>query len=135
MKVKKIPIADYLSKKSVYTIHRVSNMEKAKKFYKNALELVVTFEAPLEIGWCEFALPVEGAFLTLSLKRDGEIIPLNVLCFSCINLEKTIKLFEKKGIETSEIVDVAYFISFFTINDPDGNTISFIGAPRKKDRK
>jgi hypothetical protein len=43
-----------------------------------------------------------------------------------------LKLLKEKGVKTSEITDIPDMISTFSIKDPDGNTISFVGAPRKK---
>lgn len=123
---------DYYSKKTIYTVHKVSNMEKAKEFYTNVLELSVSFEAPFEIGWCEIALPVDGSYLGLSLDRKENLTPVNVLNLSCTNLEGMLKLLKEKGIKTSEIIDIPDMMSTFSIKDPDGNTISFVGAPRKK---
>ncbi|MFX0207631.1 MAG: VOC family protein [Candidatus Hodarchaeota archaeon] len=127
-----MPVTDYFSKKTIYTVHKVSNMEKAKEFYTNILELNVTFEAPFEFGWCEIALPVEGAYLGLSLNREETLTSVDVLNLSCTNLEGMLKVLKDKGVEVSEITDIPDMISSFSIKDPDGNTISFIGAPRKK---
>ncbi|MFX0149742.1 MAG: VOC family protein [Candidatus Hodarchaeota archaeon] len=127
-----MPVTDYYSKKTIYTVHKVSNMEKAKEFYTNILELNVTFEAPFEFGWSEIALPVEGAYLGLSLNREETLTSVDVLNLSCTNLEGMLKVLEDKGVTKSEITDIPDMISTFSINDPDGNTISFIGAPRKK---
>lgn len=123
---------DYYSKKTIYTVHKVSNMEKAKEFYTNILELSVSFEAPFEFGWCELTLPVDGAYLGLSLNREESLTSVNVLNLSCTNLEGMLKLLKEKGVKTSEIIDIPNMISTFSIKDPDGNTISFVGAPRKK---
>ncbi|MFX0171357.1 MAG: VOC family protein [Candidatus Hodarchaeota archaeon] len=127
-----MPVTDYYSKKTIYTVHKVSNMEKAKEFYTNILELNKTFEAPIEFGWCEIALPVEGAYLGLSLSREETLTSVDVLNLSCTNLEGMMKVLGEKGINTSEITDIPDMISTFSVKDPDENIISFIGMPRKK---
>ncbi len=129
-------IKDCYSQKTLHLVYQVRNMEVSKKFYSEILELPVTFEAPQELGWCEIALPVTGVYLALRLiNPDSTLEPANTLHLNSNNIEKTAKLLQEKGLNTSEITDIPNLSSFFSIKDPDQNVISFIGIPRKHSRK
>ncbi|MFX0015520.1 MAG: VOC family protein [Promethearchaeota archaeon] len=120
------PITKLYGNDSLYTVHPVSDMERAKTFYETVLELEKNFEAPAEMGWCEYKLPVKGAYLGISLSRKKEFIPVNVLNITTTNLEEIKTVLETKKVKTSDIIDIPDMISMFTIQDPDKNTISFI---------
>lgn len=125
-KPKVIPITKLYINDFLYTVHPVSDMDRSKKFYETVLGLEKNFEAPPEMGWCEYKLPVKGAYLGISLPREIEFTPVNVLNISVTNLEEIKTALEAKKVKTSDITDIPEMIAMFTIQDPDKNTISFI---------
>ena len=134
--VKKIelkPINKYYSKEGTYIVHQVSDMKKSQKFYETVLELEKNFEAPPEMGWCEYKLPVKGVFLGLSVPRE-EVVPVSTLNISTSDLEATKKVLDKKKIKTTDYMDIPDMISMFSFNDPDENTITLLGEPRLKSK-
>jgi predicted enzyme related to lactoylglutathione lyase len=132
-KVELKPIKKYYSKEGTYIVHPVSDMKKSQKFYETILELEKNYEAPPEMGWCEYKLPVKGVFLGLSVPRE-ELIPANSLNISTSDLEGAKKVLDKKKIKTTDFMDIPDMISMFSFKDPDENNITFLGEPRLKSK-
>jgi len=121
--------------KDVYTAEmhatlQVKDLEEAKKFYQEALELTLVDDIP-DFGWASVQSKLEGAKIGLSLPQDGNVVVSNVVNLHVSDLEKAKSALDSKGVSTGEMIDFPNMISMFAIKDPTGNTITFIGAPRK----
>ena len=122
---------------SVYCQFDITNYKNSIKFYQDVLEwkpskFSESSPDPEQIGWFEFQLPLEGAFLGLGKPQDGKVLPSNSLVISVKDLEKFRATMESKKANPSVITDVPNMISFLTVNDPDNNRIMFISEPRVK---
>lgn len=135
--VKLVPATELYVKDSIYCQFDVSNYQKSIKFYTEVLEwepskFSISSPDPDTIGWFEFQLPLEGAFLGLGKSQDGTVTPSNSLVISVKNLEKFKQTMVSKKANPSDITDVPNMISYLTVNDPDNNKIMFISEPRVK---
>ncbi len=116
---------------SIYFQYQVTDYEQSKKFYEEVLGFEKGWDGGAEVGWVEFALPVTGVRLGLNIDSEAKITQgSGVLTLNMVDLDKTKKYFDKKGIETTDIVDIPDMVSYFNIDDPDGNRIQIIADPR-----
>ncbi len=115
----------------VYFQYDIKDFSRAKKFYEDILGLEKTWDGGEEAGWVEFALPVSGARVGLNLKREGEISKgSGTLTLVVEDLDVTRSYFQKQGISASEIRDVPDMVSYFNIEDTEGNPIQVVSDPR-----
>jgi predicted enzyme related to lactoylglutathione lyase len=119
-----------LSYRTVYFQLKVDDLERAKKFYEEVFGLDVTWYLSPEVGWCELQLPGGAPRLGLN---SGETSG-GVLTFEVEDLEGSKKYFESKNIETTPIVDNPDMVSYFNLNDSEGNRIQIVSDPRVKTR-
>lgn len=117
--------------KEIYFQIKVTDIERAKKFYKDTFNFEISWYMGPEAGWCEFFLPGKVAKLGLNLvEKDHEYLPNSgVLTFNVPDLKANKKYFEGKSIETTDIVDIPKMVSYFNIKDSEGNSIQIIGEP------
>ncbi|MFW9800090.1 MAG: VOC family protein [Candidatus Thorarchaeota archaeon] len=120
----------------VYFQYDVKDFNRAKKFYEEVLGFEKTWDGGEEAGWVEFALPVGGARVGLNLKREGEIDRgSGTLTLVVEDLDVTKNYFGVKGVDASDIVDVPDMVSYFNIEDTEGNPIQVVSDPRVKSEK
>ncbi len=118
---------------SIYFQYNVIDFDRAKKFYTKIFGFEITFDGGSEVGWCELALPVKGAKLGLSLKREGEITPgSGTLTFDVADLDTTKSYLESNNIKTTDITDIPDMVSYFNMYDSEGNMIQIVAEPRVK---
>ena len=116
---------------SVYFQYGVTDYERSKKFYEEVLGFEKGWDGGPEVGWVEFLLPVAGARLGLNIDSKAKIEQgSGVLTLNMVDLDKSKSYFDKKDIETTDIVDIPDMVSYFNISDPDGNRIQIIADPR-----
>jgi predicted enzyme related to lactoylglutathione lyase len=121
------------SKESVYFQYNVKDFNRAKEFYGDILGLEKTWDGGEEVGWMEFALPITGAKLGLNFQKEGEIRRgSGTLTLVVDNLDVTQKYFKDKGIKSDDIVDIPDMVSYFNIEDSEGNPIQVVSDPRVK---
>jgi len=124
------------SKDSVYFQYDVKDFNRAKKFYEEILGFEKTWDGGEEAGWAEFALPISGAKLGLNLKKEGELDRgSGTLTLVVDDLDVTKKYLGGKGVEATEIVDIPDMVSYFNIEDTEGNPIQVVADPRVKTEK
>ncbi|MCK4896787.1 MAG: VOC family protein [Candidatus Heimdallarchaeota archaeon] len=118
--------------KAIYFAVMVKDLERAKKFYEDTFGFKVAWYEGPEIGWCEFHLPTTNSRLGLNASgKDKEFGENNgVLSLEVENLEETKEYLDSKGIKTSEIFDNPNFVSFFNLEDSEGNRIQIVADPR-----
>lgn len=134
MTEKKFPIP--YKKDQVYFQYDAKDFKRAKKFYSEILGLEKTWDGGEEAGWVEFALPVTGARVGLNLVREGEIKRgSGVLTLVVEDLDTTKEYFESKSIGATDIVDIPDMVSYFNIEDTEGNPIQVVSDPRVKSDK
>ncbi|MHA2297579.1 MAG: VOC family protein [Candidatus Hodarchaeales archaeon] len=118
---------------SIYFALNVTDINRAKKFYQDIFDLKIGFDGGEEVGWCELELPVKGAKLGLNLQREGEIKPgSGTLTFDVTNIDATKEYLESKKVKTTEITDLPDMVSYFNMNDSEGNIVQIVGEPRKR---
>lgn len=118
--------------KAIYFAVMVKDLERAKQFYEDTFGFKVAWYEGPEIGWCEFHLPTTTSRLGLNASgKDKEFGENNgVLSLDVENLEETKEYLDSKGIKTSEIVDNPNYVSFFNLEDSEGNRIQIVAEPR-----
>ena len=122
-------------KGSVYFHFQVKDFDRAKKFYTDIMGFELKWDGGTQVGWAEFELPAPGARLGINLIREGESafrMGSGTLSMEVEELDSCKSYLEKKGIETSEIIDVPNMISYFNVKDTEGNPIQFVTEPRVK---
>jgi predicted enzyme related to lactoylglutathione lyase len=118
---------------SVYFQYSVKDFDRAKKFYEEVMGFEKTWDGGVEVGWCEFKLPVEGANLGLNLLQEGEVKKgSGTLTMNVDDLAKTREYYESKGLSPTDIVDIPDMVSYFNIEDTEGNPIQVVADPRVK---
>lgn len=111
----------------------VQSIERAKDFYESVFGLKPSWYME-GVGFCELFLPGERTTLGL-VAGDGSTRaarPADRLWFEVgpADLEALRKHFQDKGVEATEIVDKPGEVSFFSIEDTEGNKISIGGDAR-----
>ena len=121
------------SKNSVYFQYDVKDFSRAKRFYEEVLGFEKTWDGGEEVGWAEFDLPITGAKLGLNLKEEGELDRgSGTLTLVVDDLDVTKKYLHSKGVDATEIVDIPDMVSYFNIEDSEGNPIQVVSDPRVK---
>ena len=132
-KEKEIKVTDFFNG-TIFVQYSTIDLTRAIEFYTGKLDFEPsdfsrTGPDPEKVGLYEFKLPSKGAILTLS--KEKEVVVNNNLVIMVEKIDDLIASLLNKQILVSEIKDVPNLLSFFTINDPDGNTIMFMSEPRK----
>jgi len=120
--------------KKMYFQLKVKDLERAKKFYEDVFNFNIAWYESPDIGWCEFDLPGGNPKLGLNTFGESENFAEDsrTLTIEVKNIENAKKYLEDKGISTSEIVDLPNMVSFFNMNDTEGNRIQIVSEPRIK---
>lgn len=138
---------EYRKDHQAYFILSVTDLEKAKEFYTDIFGFNVLFDnkqagLPKEFGWMELSLPFQGARLGLNLIQEGQVTQgSGQLCFYVTDVNATREFIEQKEILTNDVPDdyagmgigrSEYGYDAFTMYDPFGNEILFVGNDPKK---
>ncbi len=128
---KKYPIPH--KKNSIYFAYPVQDYDRAVKFYEEVFKFEKLWDQGSKVGWCEFALPVKGAKLGLSLSQSGKIkLGSARLVLDVLDLGVTREYLKSKGVKTTEITDILDMVSYFDAFDSEGNIIQIVSDPRVK---
>lgn len=109
---------------------QVNDMDRAKKFYSETLGLKLVDDIP-EANWASFQTAVEAAKVGISKPFEGDVVASNVVNLHVENASDARKLLGDKGLSTSDMTHFPGMISMFSIEDPDGNGLTFIGPPEQ----
>jgi len=125
---------DFNTEDFVYISMNVADYERAKKFYQDVFNFKISFDAGIDVGWCELELPIPGIHLGLNYNKDTPVKHgATTLGLAVKELDKTKAYLESKGVEiTGEIYDLPDMVSILNIKDSEGNKIQPIAPPRKK---
>ena len=118
---------------TVYLRINVEDMERAKRFYSDVLNLEIVFAPPPEVGWCELQLPGGAPRLGLNHLAEGFRPDAGVLMLEVEDVEGTKAYLEGKGVETSDYTDLPGIVTYFYMKDSEGNTIQVVSEPRVKE--
>ena len=118
--------------RSIYFQLRAKDLERAKKFYEDVFNLEVTWYLSPEAGWCELRLPGTGSKIGLNTLGEGEVANPNwgKLTLEVADLEKAKAYLTSNGVETTEIMDVPGMVSYFGMEDSEGNNLQIVSDPR-----
>ena len=118
---------------TVYFQVNVGDMERAKRFYSDVLGLEVVFAPPPEAGWCEMQLPGGAPRLGLNLPAEGsETSRSGRMMMEVEDIEGAKAYLEGRGVETSDYTDIPGMVTYFYIEDTEGNAIQIVSEPRVK---
>ena len=109
---------------SIMFVYGVHNMQRAVKWYQDVLGLDIIFEG----GGChtEFALPVKGARLALSLiDTDIPIQKAARLFIPTHDIYAVEAYLKKKGVNTKPIENIHNVTLILWVEDPEGNHFAF----------
>ena len=121
------------SKETVYFQYSIKDYKRATTFYSEILGLEKKWDGGEEVGWVEFELPIPGARLGLNLLREGDVKKgSGTLTLNVDDLDATKKYLESKGIKGTDIEDISDMVSYFNIEDTEGNLIQIVAEPRVK---
>ena len=135
-KTKETKITDFFNG-TIFVQYSTANLNRAIEFYSGKLDFEPSDFSksgpdPEKVGLYEFKLPSNGAILTLSKEPAEKIVVNDNLVIMVNKIDNLWESLTNKEINPTEIKDVPNLLSFFTIKDPDGNTIMFMSDPRKK---
>ena len=121
--------------RSIYFQLRAKDLKRAKKFYEDVFNLEVTWYMSPEAGWCELRLPGTGSKIGLNTLGEGEVADPNwgKLTLEVADLEKAKAYLTGKGVETTDIMDVPGMVSYFGMEDSEGNNLQIVSDPRVED--
>jgi predicted enzyme related to lactoylglutathione lyase len=117
--------------RSVYFQLRAKDLERAKKFYEDIFNLEVTWYMAPDAGWCELRLPGKDSKIGLNALGEGEIADPNwgKLTLEVEDLEAAKTYLTGKGVETTDILDVPGMVSYFGLEDSEGNQLQIVSDP------
>jgi predicted enzyme related to lactoylglutathione lyase len=118
---------------TVYLRINVEDMERAKRFYSDVLNMEIVFAPPPEVGWCELQLPGGAPRLGLNHLAEGFRPDAGVLMLEVEDIEGTKAYLEGKGVKTSDYTDLPGIVTYFYMKDSEGNTIQVVSEPRVKE--
>ncbi len=118
--------------RSIYFQLRAKDLERAKKFYEDVFNLEVTWYMSPEVGWCELRLTGTGSKIGLNALGEGEVADPSwgKLTLEVEDLEAAKDYLTGKGVETTEIVDNPGMVSYFGLEDSQGNQLQIVSDPR-----
>ncbi len=105
----------------------VSDMEKSKEYYVNLLGLKVTSDIGHgNMRWVTLGFPGGGASLVLTT-AFGNFKPGTMsIQFSTSDIQGAYKKLKATGPVMEDFHGPGSGVSGFQVNDPDGNTLSFV---------
>lgn len=121
-------IKDFYTEEFHATV-QVNDLDRAKNFYTETLELTLKDDIP-QAGWASVETKIAGAKIGLSIPQEGEPVASNVVNLHVSDTNKARETLTSKGLEVTDIVNLPGMISMFRVDDPDGNTLTFIGPPQ-----
>jgi len=105
----------------------VKDIERSAKFYTEILGFERGWEGTLEVGWLELIGPVEGMYIGLSLKRNGEVKHgSTTINFGVKDVTETKAYLDSKGVKTMDITEIPEMVKMLMAFDPDGNMLAFV---------
>jgi len=122
-----------VSVKKVVVEIPVQNTERAKGFYEDVFDLKESWYMEGS-DFCELFLPGDRTTLGLVAARgDARAVRREAQLWFEVgpaDLQVLREHFQDRGIEATEIVDQPGEVSYFRIEDSEGNSISIGGDPR-----
>ena len=115
----------YYNTELVYLNINVKDIQRAKKFYTETLGLEPGYDVS-EMGWAEVKTPVAGAHIGLNVQKEEDITRgSGQLTLTVKDLAKAKMYFVSQGIKVYDEYDIPHAISMFSIDDSEGNPITF----------
>jgi len=113
----------------------VSDIERAKKFFKDSCGLELTADSSVEHGWLEF-IGVEGGTslgVAKSSNENQDDVGTNaVITMTVDDLVATKRTMEQKGVAfIGDIMEVPGHVKLATFVDPDNNTFQLVEEIRE----
>ena len=122
---------DVYAQKPVYVSINVHDLDRARKFYSEVLELEQA-DHNEELGWSEFKLPVPNVMLGLNRTTEKLTQGSTSLNFNVNNVDETDNILKSKGVHVDDIQEIPNMVSIFKCKDSEGNDLFFAGQPRIK---
>lgn len=108
---------------------QVRDLERAKSWYEDVFQLETLFFES-KVGWGEMQLHGGDPKLGLNLVDNPQNNNWGKLMFEVEDIIKAKEYMEKKDIKTTEITTIPEMVSYFDIQDSEGNTIQIVAAPQ-----
>jgi predicted enzyme related to lactoylglutathione lyase len=109
---------------------QVKDLDRAKLWYESIFQLDTLLFAS-EVGWGEMQLHGGNPKLGLSLSNTPLKANWGKLMFEVDDIVKAKDYMKKKEIETTEIKTIPNMVSYFEIQDSEGNTIQIVAEPKE----
>ena len=110
----------------------VSDMPKAKDFYKDTLGLKVTtdYRQDDDHWWVSLTLPEGGVIITLTTFHENFKRGTMALYFATGDIIAAHKELSEKGVKVNEVKDDLFGpgsgVKWFNVADPDGNLVHMV---------
>lgn len=108
---------------------QVKDLERAKSWYENIFQLDTLLFAS-EVGWGEMQLHGGDPKLGLNLSNTPMKTNCGKLMFEVENIIIAKEYMERKEIKTTQINTIPNMVSYFEIQDSEGNTIQIVAEPK-----
>lgn len=108
---------------------QVGDLDRAKAWYEDILGLDSLFFAS-EVGWGEMQLHGGDPKLGLNLSDKTPEGNWGKLMLEVEDIEEAKIYMEKKGVKTTEITTIPDMVSYFDIEDSEGNGIQIVSTPK-----
>ena len=108
---------------------QVKDLERAKSWYKNIFQLDTLLFAS-EVGWGEMQLHGGDPKLGLNLSNTPMKTNWGKLMFEVENIIIAKEYMKNKEIKTTQINTIPNMVSYFEIQDSEGNTIQIVAEPK-----
>ncbi len=123
-----------LNRKLSIVVYRVTDWERAKKFYGEALGLKLKFAVD-KAGWAEYVTGAGKTTLAINRYRDGKRVPRNggaVMVFEVPDLDKAVRILKRRGVKfAKEVVEVPGHDRHIDLYDPDRNKLQLVQYLKK----
>ena len=121
--------SDVLHVIKTYFQIQVGDLDRAKAWYEDILGLDSLFFAS-EVGWGEMQLHGGDPKLGLNLSDKTPEGNWGKLMLEVEDIEEAKIYMEKKGVKTTEITTIPDMVSYFDIEDSEGNGIQIVSTPK-----
>jgi predicted enzyme related to lactoylglutathione lyase len=118
-------------KRLAWISYRVSDWQRAKKFYGETLGLPVAAFFGDEAGWMEFG-EKHDVHLAIGLWRGPGPFPRVsdsgvIAVFEVDDAYKAVEELRKKGVQCGDVVPIPKMVTYADFYDPDGNRLQVAG--------
>ena len=102
----------------------VTDLNRAREFYRDTLELGEPLYDLPEMGWIEFNTGAESGSLSVTLAHEGwQPSTGTTIVLNTDDCYQTCEILRQRGVRCDDPVDVPGFVIYCNVYDPFGNRL------------